>query len=121
MLGGELCCLIDSGCCFQPEHTVAYSSPRPTPVPRSHPATSLQVFEGERAMTKDNHKLGQFDLTGLPAAPRGTPQIEVSFEIDANAKERLLKGLDDIGLVMQYSNEIEAFEQRHRQAMPWLA
>ena len=43
-----------------------------------------------------------------------------AFEIDANAKERLLKGLDDIGLVMQYSNEIEAFEQRHRQAMPWL-
>ena len=44
-----------------------------------------------------------------------------AFEIDANAKERLLKGLDDIGLVMQYSHEIEAFEQRHRQAMPWLA
>jgi hypothetical protein len=36
-----------------------------------------QVFEGERAMTKDNHKLGQFDLTGIPPAPRGTPQIEV--------------------------------------------
>ena len=35
-------------------------------------------------MTKDNHKLGQFDLTGIPPAPRGTPQIEVTFEIDAN-------------------------------------
>ncbi|KAI3433911.1 hypothetical protein D9Q98_003713 [Chlorella vulgaris] len=45
---------------------------------------SIQVYEGERAMTKDNHKLGQFDLTGIPPAPRGTPQIEVSFEIDAN-------------------------------------
>jgi heat shock protein 5 len=45
---------------------------------------SIQVFEGERAMTKDNHKLGQFDLTGIPAAPRGVPQIEVTFEIDAN-------------------------------------
>ena len=45
---------------------------------------SAQVYEGERAMTKDNHKLGQFDLTGIPPAPRGTPQIEVSFEIDAN-------------------------------------
>lgn len=43
-----------------------------------------QVFEGERAMTKDNHKLGQFDLTGIPPAPRGVPQIEVTFEIDAN-------------------------------------
>ena len=45
---------------------------------------SIQVYEGERAMTKDNHKLGQFDLTGIPAAPRGVPQIEVTFEIDAN-------------------------------------
>ena len=45
---------------------------------------SIQVYEGERAMTKDNHKLGQFDLTGIPPAPRGVPQIEVSFEIDAN-------------------------------------
>lgn len=44
----------------------------------------LQVFEGERAMTKDNHKLGQFDLNGIPPAPRGTPQIEVTFEVDAN-------------------------------------
>jgi endoplasmic reticulum chaperone BiP len=45
----------------------------------------IQVFEGERAMTKDNHKLGQFELTGIPAAPRGTPQIEVTFEVDANS------------------------------------
>jgi 3-isopropylmalate/(R)-2-methylmalate dehydratase small subunit len=43
------------------------------------------------------------------------------FDIDANAKERLLKGLDDIGLVMQYNKDIEAFEQRHAAAMPWLA
>lgn len=47
-------------------------------------ALSLQVYEGERAMTKDNHKLGQFDLTGIPPAARGVPQIEVTFEIDAN-------------------------------------
>ena len=46
---------------------------------------SIQVFEGERTMTKDNHKLGQFDLTGIPKAPRGTPQIEVTFEVDANS------------------------------------
>jgi heat shock protein 5 len=45
---------------------------------------SIQVFEGERTMTKDNHLLGKFDLTGIPPAPRGTPQIEVTFEIDAN-------------------------------------
>merc|ERR1711922_2235 len=45
---------------------------------------TIQVFEGERPMTKDNHLLGKFDLTGIPPAPRGVPQIEVSFEIDAN-------------------------------------
>ena len=44
----------------------------------------MQVYEGERAMTKDNHILGKFDLTGIPPAPRGTPQIEVTFEIDSN-------------------------------------
>merc|ERR1712127_354543 len=40
--------------------------------------------EGERSMTKDNHLLGKFDLTGIPPAPRGVPQIEVTFDIDAN-------------------------------------
>merc|ERR1711946_110094 len=45
---------------------------------------TIQVFEGERAMTKDNHLLGKFDLTGIPPAPRGVPQIEVTFDIDAN-------------------------------------
>merc|ERR1712013_15321 len=42
------------------------------------------LFEGERPMTKDNHQLGKFDITGIPPAPRGVPQIEVTFEIDAN-------------------------------------
>jgi heat shock protein 5 len=44
----------------------------------------IQVFEGERSMTKDNHLLGKFELTGIPPAPRGVPQIEVTFEVDAN-------------------------------------
>jgi heat shock protein 5 len=44
----------------------------------------IQVFEGERALTKDNNLLGKFELTGIPPAPRGVPQIEVTFEIDAN-------------------------------------
>jgi len=45
---------------------------------------AIEVFEGERPMTKDNHKLGHFDMTGIPPAPRGQPQIEVTFEIDSN-------------------------------------
>ena len=44
----------------------------------------IQVFEGERAMTKDNNELGNFKLEGIPPAPRGVPQIEVSFDVDAN-------------------------------------
>ena len=47
---------------------------------------TIQVFEGERPLTKDNHLLGKFDLTGIPPAPRGVPQIEVTFEVDANSK-----------------------------------
>ena len=47
-------------------------------------AVTIRVFQGEREMAQDNKLLGQFDLVGIPAAPRGVPQIEVTFDIDAN-------------------------------------
>ncbi|CBG39915.1 molecular chaperone DnaK [Helicobacter mustelae] len=78
-LGGVMTKVIDRGTTIPAKKTQTFSTAED-----NQPAVSISVLQGEREMAKDNKSLGRFDLQGIPPAPRGIPQIEVTFDIDAN-------------------------------------
>ena len=78
-LGGVFTRLIDRNTTIPTNKSQVFSTAQD-----NQPAVSIRVFQGEREMAEDNKLLGNFDLVGLPPAPRGVPQIEVEFDIDAN-------------------------------------
>ncbi|PAF54094.1 molecular chaperone DnaK [Helicobacter sp. 13S00482-2] len=78
-LGGVMTKVIDRGTTIPAKKAQVFSTAED-----NQPAVSIHVLQGERELARDNKSLGKFDLTGIPAAPRGVPQIEVTFDIDAN-------------------------------------
>merc|ERR1712158_294070 len=77
--GSIMSCLVKRNTTIPTKQTQSF-----TTCENNQSVIGIQVYEGERVMTRDNHKLGSFDLTGIPPAPKGVPSIEVTFEIDAN-------------------------------------
>lgn len=78
-LGGVMTKVIERGITIPAKKAQVFSTAED-----NQPAVSIHVLQGERELARDNKSLGRFDLTGIPSAPRGVPQIEVTFDIDAN-------------------------------------
>jgi molecular chaperone DnaK len=129
-LGGVFTRLIDRNTTIPTKKSQVFSTAED-----SQTAVTIRVFQGEREMAADNKALGQFDLVGIPPAPRGMPQIEVTFDIDANgivsvtakdkatAKEQQIRiqasgGLSDADIEKMVKDaEIHAAEDKQRRAL----
>ncbi|QLC23744.1 molecular chaperone DnaK [Parasphingopyxis algicola] len=129
-LGGVFTRMIDRNTTIPTKKTQVYST-----ADDNQNAVTIRVFQGEREMASDNKMLGQFDLVGIPPAPRGVPQIEVTFDIDANGivnvsakdkgtgKEQQIKiqasgGLDDsdIEKMVQEAEQFAEEDKTRREA-----
>jgi len=100
-LGGVMTTMIERNTTIPARRSEIYST-----ASDNQPAVTIHVLQGERNFAKDNVTLGEFTLMGIPAAPRGTPQIEVTFDIDANGIVNV--SAKDMGTGKEQSVKIEA-------------